>query len=68
MVVLRGKWRGASADYLADLSELPFPEVENMLNAYDMVYNLWQNKKPIGAIAHLSDQEISYLIGLFGKK
>jgi hypothetical protein len=68
LVVLRGKWRGASAAYLADLSELPLSEVENMLNAYDIVHNCWKNKKKMGAIAPLSEQEVHYLLDLFEKK
>jgi Putative transposase, YhgA-like len=67
-MVLRGKWKGLSADYLADLSELPFSEVENMLNAYDALLKLWQKKQQIGTIAHLSDQEVKYLLDLFAKK
>ena len=67
LVVLRGKWKGASADYLADLSELPFTEVENIIKGYDVVYKSWINKKVIKSTAHLSKEEVNYLIDLFNK-
>jgi hypothetical protein len=67
LVVLRGKWKGATADYLADLSELPYTEVVNMLKDYNKVYQLWANKKAAGTIAYLTDEEVRYLMDLFTK-
>jgi hypothetical protein len=73
LVVLRGKWKGASADFLASLSELPMPDVELLLKGYDIAFRMWEknNKsedyKP--KIEHLTKQEVQYLIDLFnGKK
>lgn len=66
LTVLRGKWKGATADYLADLSELPYPDVEKMLIDYDTVYQSWLDKKA-AQVTHLSEEEVSYLIGLFGQ-
>ncbi len=68
LVVLRGKWKGASADFLADQSELPLTEVENMLKSYDTIFQLWSNKKMVNAIPHLTEEEVTYLIALFGQK
>ena len=68
LVVLRGKWKGASADFLADLSELPLPKVKSMLKGYEAVYQLWVNNKPAVAVDHLTEEEVSYLMNLFGEK
>ena len=68
LMVLRGKWRGASVDFLADQSALPLTKVKNMLKGYDAVYQLWSNNKPVVGIAHLSEEEVSYLVNLFGEK
>ena len=71
LVVLRGRWKGASADFLADQIELPYQDVENLFKAYDKVYRLWQknkdNKDYTPKIEHLSAQEVRYLIDLFNK-
>ena len=71
LMILRGRWKGASADFLADQSELPFSEVEKLLIGYDKTYELWQKKKTgkkhIAQIEHLSEQEVQYLIDLFNK-
>jgi hypothetical protein len=57
---------------LADLSELSLLEVENMLKGYDAVYKNWANKKrdktTISEVAHLSEQEVRYLMNLFTEK
>ena len=72
LVVLRGKWRGASVDFLADQSELPYQEVADMLNDYNEVYQFWSNKKgnkkALLEVAHLSEQEVRYLMNLFAEK
>ena len=72
MVVLRGRFRGATAEFLADQSELPYSEVVNMLKSYDEVYQFWASKrtdkKAIVEVAHLSDDEVRYLRGLFNEK
>ena len=69
LIVLRGRTKNLSAELLADLSELPFADVENLLKGYDTVYQLWKNKKTAKPrkIEHLSDQEAQYLIDLFDK-
>jgi Putative transposase, YhgA-like len=69
LMILRGKWKGASADFLADMSEMPFAEVEKLLKGYDKAYAFWKNdKKTIVPIAHLTEQEVQYLFDLFDKK
>jgi hypothetical protein len=65
LVVLRGRFKGGSADFLADLSELPYPEVLNLLKDYDAVYASWLKKKTKLEVAHLSNKEVNYLIDLF---
>ena len=70
--ILRGRFRGASAELLADISELPLGDVENMFKSYDEVYQFWTNKKTdkkvILEVAHLSEQEVRYLLKLFSDK
>jgi Putative transposase, YhgA-like len=72
LVVLRGRFRGASAEFLADQSELTLIEVENMLKGYDEVYKFWANvktdKKAPLEVAYLSEQEVHYLLKLFSEK
>jgi Putative transposase, YhgA-like len=72
LVVLRGRWRGASVDFLADQSELPYQEVADMVNDYNEVYQFWSNKKgnkkALLEVAHLSEQEVRYLMNLFSEK
>ncbi len=72
LVVLRGRFRGASADFLADQSELALIEVENMFKSYDEVYKFWAasqtDKKAALEVAHLSEQEVQYLLKLFNEK
>ena len=68
LIVLRGKWKGGSADYLADLSELPHREVKNMLKDYDTVFQAWSNKKPIPSVPNLTDEEVKHLLALFAKQ
>jgi hypothetical protein len=70
--VLRGRFRGVSADILADQAEMPLVDVENMLKSYDSVYQFWlkekKDKKAIVEVAHLSEEEVRYLIKLFNEK
>ena len=72
LVVLRGKWKGASAEFLADLSELPYLEVEKLFYGYDKAYEFWQNnrrdKETLMKITLLSELEVDYLMDLFDKK
>jgi hypothetical protein len=68
LMVLRGKWKGASADFVADLSALSLTKVKNMFKGYDEVYQLWSNNKPAIAVNHLTEEEVSYLMKLFGEK
>jgi hypothetical protein len=70
--VLRGRFHGASADFLAAQAELSLLEVENMLKGYDEVLRFWSSKrtdkKAIIEVAHLSEQEVRYLMNLFTEK
>jgi hypothetical protein len=72
-MVLRGKWYSVSAEILADQVELPLLEVNNLLNGYNKVYQFWtknNGKTPevLPKIAHLSKQEVSYLMAFFTEK
>ena len=72
-IVFRGKWNKIPAESLADMSELPLSEVNNLLNGYDSVYKLWAKNKGktpdvLPKIAHLSEQEVSYLMTFFSQK
>ena len=73
LLVLRGKWNDWKAEALADMSELPLAEVNDLLAGYDNVYKFWlksKGKAPdvLPKIAHLSDQEIGYLMAFFTQK
>jgi hypothetical protein len=75
LMILRGRWKGATVEFLADISELPYLEVENLLKGYDKAQEYWQtNKKDKKAketlmkITVLSEQEVDYLMDLFDKK
>ncbi len=65
--VLRGRLRGLTAEFLADISELPIDEVENMLIGYDQVHANWSKKQKIETVEHLSESEVKYLWDLFNK-
>jgi Putative transposase, YhgA-like len=69
--ILRGRFMGASADFLAKQSEFPYSEVANMLKGYDEVYQFWSNKrtdkKAVIEVAHLSHEEVRYLMDLFNE-
>lgn len=69
LVVLRGKWEGGTARFLANVSELPYSEVENLFKGYDKVYELWQTKVGTAhtSVPYLSDEEVKYLMNLFEK-
>ena len=70
-MVLRGKWKTAPADFLADQSELPLEEVNNLFKGYDAVYAAWQTNKHIQFDAvqttYLTASEITYLLDLFNQ-
>ena len=71
--VFRGRWKNWSAEDLADQAELPLAEVKNLLKGYDKVYKLWEKNKGktpdvLPQIAHLSEQEVSYLMTFFSQK
>jgi hypothetical protein len=73
LTVLRGKWNNWSAESLADMSELPLSEVNNLLNGYDNVYKLWLKNKgkapdALPKIVHLTEQEVGYLFDFFSQK
>lgn len=71
-MVLRGIWKGLSADLLADQSELPYAEVVNLFKGYDKVYQFWLSNKnsrdKLPVVAHLSKEEVIYLLNLFDKE
>lgn len=69
LMVLRGKWKGASGDFLADQSELPLQEVKDLFNGYDEVFAFWQKNRHSVSIQtkHLTEAEITYLLDLFNK-
>ena len=67
LVVLRGRWKGSSADYLSDISELPYTDVKNLLKGYDQTYLVWQGKMDKDAVEYLSSNEVDYLLDLFNK-
>ena len=70
-MVLRGKWKTAPADFLADQSELSLEEVNNLFKGYEMVYAAWQTNRHIAPenvlTNHLTESEITYLLDLFNK-
>jgi flagellar biosynthesis/type III secretory pathway protein FliH len=70
--VLRGRQQGASVEFLAKQLELPYAEVENIIKGYDEVYQFWTNKQhhknTLLEVAHLSEQEVRYLMDLFSQK
>ena len=70
-MVLRGKWKTAPADFLADQSELSLEEVNNLFKGYDAVYAAWRTNKHISPenvqTKHLTESEITYLLDLFNK-
>jgi hypothetical protein len=61
---------GATADFLADISDLPVSNVEDMFKSYDDVYRFWSNKRTDkkALIEHLSEQEVRFLMNLFNEK
>lgn len=71
LMILRGRLKGASAEFLSDLSELPLSEVETLLKGYDLVFDFWKNKKKdkktLIKLSLLSEEEVEYLIDLFHK-
>jgi predicted transposase/invertase (TIGR01784 family) len=67
LTVLRSKWRGLPLDVITDISDLPFEDVENMIEDYNHVLVMWSQKQSISTIEHLSDSEVKYLINLFNK-
>jgi hypothetical protein len=71
LVILRGRLKGATAEFLSDLSELPVLEVEKLLKGYDLVFEFWKNKKKdkktLFKVSKLSEEEVDYLIDLFQK-
>ena len=72
LMVLRGRWKTAPADFLADQSELPIEEVNNLFKGYDMVFAFWQKNNHIHPenvkTTYLTDSEIVYLLDLFNKQ
>ena len=70
-MVLRGKWKTAPADFLADQSELSLEEVNNLFKGYDTVYAAWQINRYVPTenvqTEHLTLAEITYLLDLFNK-
>jgi hypothetical protein len=70
-MILRGKWKGGSFDFLVDLSELPKQDVINLFKGYDKTFAFWQKNKNINSndihIEHLTNSEVKYLLDLFNK-
>ena len=70
-MVLRGKWKIAPADFLADQAELSLAEVNNLFKGYDAVYAAWQINRYVPTenvqTEHLTVAEITYLLDLFSK-
>ena len=67
LTVLRGRYHGATIDFLANISTLPYNEVENLIKASDKVYAKWLKKEVVKSVEHLSAAEVRYLIDLFNK-
>jgi hypothetical protein len=71
LMVLRGKWKTAPPDFLADLSVLPLEVVNDIIKGYNEVLAFWQkNKTTDRAYCHtkyLTDEEVKYLLELFDK-
>ena len=71
-MVLRGKWKGASADFLADQSELSLQEVIDLFKGYDEVFAFWQKNKNNSSVRiqtkYLTAAETTYLLDLFSKQ
>lgn len=65
--VLRGRHKGASVDFLSDVSELPYAEVVNLVKGYEQVYAKWSKKEVIKTVEHLTDTEVKYLVNLLNK-
>ena len=57
---------------LANQSELPIEEVNNLFKGYDMVFAFWQKNNHIHPenvkTTYLTDSEIVYLLDLFNKQ
>ena len=73
LTVLRGRWNNLSAEILADQAELSLKKVGNLIAGYDKAYAFWlKNKgktlKSLPAIAHLTEEEVSYLMAFFTQK
>jgi hypothetical protein len=69
LTVLRAKTYGGTADYLSDISGLPYNEVFSMLEDYDKVHDMWLTKDfENKTFEHLSTNEVNYLLELFDKK
>jgi hypothetical protein len=52
---------------------LPLAEVNNLLDGYDKAYQFWLKNKGksldvLPKIAHLTEQEVSYLMSFFSQK
>lgn len=65
--VLRGRHKGASVDFLSEVSELPYTEVVNLVKGYEQVYAKWSKKEAIKTVEYLTDTEVKYLVNLLNK-
>ena len=73
LTVLRGRWNNLSAEILADQAELSLKKVENLIVAYDKTCAFWLKNKgkaveSLPKIAHLTEEEVSYLMAFFTQK
>ena len=66
LVVLRGYYRGYSADALADLSLLPIEEVQLLAQGFDVLKKAGRNKNrdiaTLAELTQLSKEEVSYVL------
>jgi Putative transposase, YhgA-like len=71
LMVLRGKWKTAPPDFLADQSELPLDLVNDIMKGYNEVLAFWQKNKTTDMTychtKYLTDEEVKYLLELFNK-
>ena len=66
LVVLRGYYRGYSAEALADLSLLPMEEVQLLAQGFDTLKKAGRNKNrdiaTLAELTQLSEEEVSYVL------
>ena len=58
LVILRGCYRGYNADMLADLSQLPMEEVQNLEQGFSMIKKAW-NKQQIDILTLIAQTKFT---------